>query len=38
VGRCGLHTSVSGQGAVARSCEEGNEPSDSIKMGNFLTG
>jgi hypothetical protein len=35
---CGLDSPVSGQGAVAGRCEHGNEPSGSIKAGNFLTG
>jgi hypothetical protein len=37
VARCGLDTSGSRQGPVAGSCEHGNEPSASIKTGNFLT-
>jgi hypothetical protein len=28
---CGLNASGSGQGAVAASCEHGNEPLDTIK-------
>jgi hypothetical protein len=36
VGRCGLDSSGSGQGPVAGSCEHGNEPSGSIKVGEFL--
>jgi hypothetical protein len=31
VERCGLASSGSGQGLVAGSCEDGNEPSGSIK-------
>jgi hypothetical protein len=37
VGRCGLDSSGSGQGPVAGCCENGNEPLDSIKSGEFLT-
>jgi hypothetical protein len=36
VGRCGLDASGSGQGTVLRSCEHGNEPSSSIKGGEFI--
>jgi hypothetical protein len=36
VGRFGLDSSGSGQGLVAGSCEHGNEPSGSIKGGEFL--
>jgi hypothetical protein len=36
VGRCGLDSSASGQGAVTGCCEQGNEPSCSIKDGGFL--
>jgi len=36
VGRCGLDSSCSGYGPVADPCEQGNEPSGSIKRG-FLT-
>jgi hypothetical protein len=32
----GLDSSSSGQGPVAASCEHGNEPSGSIKDGEFL--
>ena len=32
----GLHRSVSGLGQVAGSCECGNEPSGSIKCGEFF--
>ena len=32
----GLHGSISGQGQVADTCERGNEPSGSIKCGEFL--
>jgi hypothetical protein len=32
----GLYRSCSGQGQVAGFCECGNEPSDSIKCGEFL--
>jgi hypothetical protein len=35
VGRCGLDASGSGQGPVAGPCEQGNEPSGSIKGGEF---
>jgi hypothetical protein len=34
--RCGLDASASGQGSVAGSCEDGNEPSGSIKGGEFF--
>jgi len=34
--RCGLDSSGSGQGLVGDSCEHGNEPSGSIKGGEFL--
>jgi hypothetical protein len=33
---CGLDSFGSGQGQVAGSCEHGNEPSGSIKCGEFL--
>ena len=33
---CGLDLSGSGQGQVAGTCEYGNEPSGSIKCGEFL--
>jgi hypothetical protein len=36
VGRCGLDESGSRQGPVVSSCEHGNEPSGSIKGGEFL--
>jgi hypothetical protein len=36
VRRCGLDSSGLGQGPVAGSCEDGNEPSGSIKDGAFL--
>jgi hypothetical protein len=36
VGRCGLDASASGQGPVTGCCEHGNEPSGSIKGGEFL--
>jgi hypothetical protein len=36
MGRCGLVARGSGQGSVAGSCEHGNEPSGSIKCGEFL--
>jgi hypothetical protein len=36
VGECGLDASGSRQRPVAGSCEQGNEPSDSIKSGEFL--
>jgi hypothetical protein len=36
VGRCGLHASGSRQGPVAGFCEHGDEPSGSIKGGEFL--
>jgi hypothetical protein len=35
VGRCKLDSSGLGQGAVAGSCEQGNETSVSIKGGEF---
>jgi hypothetical protein len=35
VGRCGLDASGSVQVSVAGSCEHGNEPSDSVKGGEF---
>jgi hypothetical protein len=34
---CGLDWAGPGQGQVADACECGNEPSGSIKRGNFLT-
>jgi hypothetical protein len=36
VGECGLDSSGSGQGPVAGSCEHSNEPSCTIKDGEFL--
>jgi hypothetical protein len=36
VTRCGLDSSVLGQEPVAGSCEHGNEPSGSVRTGNFL--
>jgi hypothetical protein len=36
VGRCGLDSSGSGCGPVASPCEQGTEPSGSIKGGEFL--
>jgi hypothetical protein len=36
MGRHGLDLPGSGQGQVAESCECGNEPSGSIKCGEFL--
>jgi hypothetical protein len=36
MGMCGLDASGLGQGPVVGSCEQGNEPSGSIKGGNFL--
>jgi hypothetical protein len=33
---CGLDSLSSGKGQVADSCEHGNEPSGSIKCGEFL--
>jgi len=36
VGRCGLDASGLGQRPVAGPCEHGNEPSGSIKGGEFL--
>jgi hypothetical protein len=36
VGRCGLDASSSGERPVARTSEHGNEPSGSIKCGEFL--
>jgi len=36
MGRCGLDASGLGQGQGAGCCEDGNEPSDSIKDGAFL--
>jgi hypothetical protein len=36
VGRCGRDPSGSRQGPVAGSCEQGYEPSSSIKFGNFF--
>jgi hypothetical protein len=35
-GRRGLNCSCSGYGQVASTCESGNEPSGSIKCGEFL--
>jgi hypothetical protein len=35
MGRCGLDASGLGQGPVADSWEHGNEPSGSIKRGEF---
>jgi hypothetical protein len=37
VGRCGLDSSGSVQGPVEGPCEYCNEPSGSVKGGNFLT-
>jgi hypothetical protein len=37
-GKRGLDSSGSRQRPVAGPCEHGNEPSGSIKAGNFLTG
>jgi hypothetical protein len=34
--RCGLDSTGAGYGPVAGSCEYGNEPSGSIKGGEFL--
>jgi len=36
VGGCELDASGPGQGPVLGSCEHGNEPFDSIKVGEFL--
>jgi hypothetical protein len=36
VGRCGLDSSALGWGPVTGCCEQGNEPSGSIKGGEFL--
>jgi hypothetical protein len=36
VGNCVLDASGSGHGSVSGSCEHGNEPSGSIKGGEFL--
>jgi hypothetical protein len=36
MGICGLDASGSGYGPVADSCEHGNEPSGSIKVGEFI--
>jgi hypothetical protein len=36
VGGCGLDSSGSGQSQVAGSCEHGNNPSGSVKGGDFL--
>jgi hypothetical protein len=36
MGRCGLDSSGSRQGPVAGCCEHGNEPSGSIKGGEFF--
>jgi hypothetical protein len=36
VGSCGLDSSGSGYGTVVGSCEHGNEPSGSIKVGNLV--
>jgi hypothetical protein len=36
VGRCELDASGSEYGPVAGSCEHGNEPSSSLKGGEFL--
>jgi hypothetical protein len=33
---CGLHWAGPGQGQVAEACECGNEPSCSVKCGEFL--
>jgi hypothetical protein len=35
MGGCGLDSSGSGKGPVARSCEHGNEPSGSVKVEGF---
>jgi hypothetical protein len=36
VGRCELDSSGSGEGAVAKSCKHGNEPSGYIKARQYL--
>jgi len=36
MGRCGLDSSVSGQGSVTGCCVHGNEPSGYINGGNLL--
>jgi hypothetical protein len=36
VRRCGLDSSGSGYGPVTGSFEDGNEPSGSVKVGEFL--
>jgi hypothetical protein len=36
VGECELESSGAGKGPVAGPCEHGNEPSGSIKGGEFL--
>jgi hypothetical protein len=36
IGSCGLNSSRSGLGPVTGSCENGNEPSGSMKGGKFL--
>jgi hypothetical protein len=36
MGRCGQDLSGSGQGLVTGCCEHGNEPSGSVKGGEFL--
>jgi hypothetical protein len=36
VGTCGLDLSGSGEGTVAGSCEQDNEPSGSTKAGEFV--
>jgi hypothetical protein len=36
MGRCGLNSSVSGQGPVMDFCKHGNELSGCIKHGKFL--
>jgi hypothetical protein len=35
MGRCGLDASGSGEGPVTGSCEHSNEPSGSVKCGEF---
>jgi hypothetical protein len=37
MGGCGLRPSASGYGQVTSCCEHGNEPSDSVTSGEFLS-
>ena len=36
MGECGLNSSVSGSGQMAKSCEDSNDPSGATRFGEFL--